>query len=77
MKIGYVRSNGHGDDYKVQSEVLLEAGCERIFEDMEGSKLNELDRPPRVLLSASGIHYYPFKGGGEFDELGSAGEGFL
>ncbi len=41
------------------------------------NKLNELDRPPRVLLSASGIHYYPFMGGGEFDELGPEGEGFL
>jgi uncharacterized protein (TIGR01777 family) len=41
------------------------------------SKLTELDRPPRILLSASGIHHYPFMGGGEFDELGPAGEGFL
>lgn len=41
------------------------------------SKLTELDRPPKVLLCASGIHYYPFIGGEEFDELGPSGVGFL
>lgn len=41
------------------------------------NKLTELDPLPRVLLCASGIHYYPFTGGGEFDESGPSGEGFL
>jgi uncharacterized protein (TIGR01777 family) len=39
--------------------------------------LAELDRPPKVLLSASAVGYYGDRGDELLDETSSAGEGFL
>lgn len=56
---------------------------ERIYKSREAgtrlliNNLTALEKLPSVLISASGIHYYPHTGGADYDESGPCGKGFL